>query len=220
MKTKLCALLVFLSSISLLKAQALLSVDFDGVYYNVTQSGFTGIFVPVSNTYSTTIGSYSFDFLGAGGSDGNSWHNDAVPSDTYQPLYKDYLSVNGWNGYTLTLGGLAADTTYSLTLWFSENTGYDLNDSVTGSYSSYAVPSSANLTDNAFTTDITTNGSGQIVGTFTPSGYGTGGLAGLQLSAISVPEPSTVVSIGLGLVFLAFRLRPRMVYCRIRNFRN
>jgi hypothetical protein len=209
MKTKLCALLVFLSSMSLLKAQVLLSVDFDGVYYNVTQSGFSGIFVPVSNTYSTTIGSYSLDFLGAGGSDGNSWHNDSVPSGTYQPLYKDYLSVNGWNGYTLTLGGLSASTTYSLTLWFSSNTGYDLNGSVTGSYSSYALPSSANLTDNAFTTDITTNGSGQIVGTFTPSAYGAGGLAGFQISAVSVPEPSTVVSMGLGLAFLTLRLRRR-----------
>jgi hypothetical protein len=81
---------------------------------------------------------------------------------------------------------------------------------VTGTYSSYAVPSATNLTDNALTTDITTDGSGQIVGTFTPTGYGTGGLAGFQISAGAVPEPSTVVSMGLGLVFLAFRLRRRM----------
>jgi hypothetical protein len=209
MKIKLWAIALFLGAASGGQAQVLLSVDFNGLYYSDTQSGFTGLYVPQQNSYSTTLSGYSFDFLGAGGSNANAWHDEAVPGGTYQPFYKDFLDVNGWNGYTITLGGLSANTTYSLTLWFSDNTGYDLNGSVVGTYGSFTMPSSTNLTDNIFTTDITTDSFGQIVGTFTPVGYGNGGLAGFEISANAVPEPSTIASMGLGLAFLALRLRRR-----------
>lgn len=181
-------------------AQVLLSIDFNGVYYNQTQPGFDGIFVPnTSNNYQTNIGIYSLDVTYPIGINANPWATGNVPpSDTtYAPLYTDYLSVNGWDGYTLTIGGLAANTTYDITLWFYRNTQYSFNGGPTTSFSSYAAPSGENLTDNSVATTFTTNAGGSFTIGIAPSAWGDGALTGLQISAI--PEPATTTMLGLSL---------------------
>ncbi|MEI6238905.1 MAG: autotransporter-associated beta strand repeat-containing protein [Planctomycetia bacterium] len=148
-------------------------------------------------------------------------------------------NVNGWDliqvgtGGTLDLSGLSNSSTFNLNLWTLSSTGPDVNGAPQNfvantqyvfpivrfdSLSSLVLPggfgsatAGMNLTS-LFTINLSgTNGTGGWSGTALPSKdvYVRVGASGTSLDIIVVPEPATIVLVGIGAACAAWAARRR-----------
>jgi hypothetical protein len=208
MKMKLCVLLgVFLSSMSLLKAQVILQVDMAS---NELQAGFQQM-----NSTPATFGAYTVTLSGGDGFFPWVGGNGSGP---YADLYQGYYYSNSGAILGMNISGLTAGSTYSLQL-FSFDSGHMTtimnwapSGSTFGTSGSSGPASGAPVNDEySVTLTLLADGGGNITVVGADSIDNFPRLNGFILSAVSVPEPSTVASMGLGLAFLALRLRRRLV---------
>ena len=172
---------------------------------NPRSDTFTGDFFGTGST-TVTVSVSSVDQRTRGGS--------AVPNTDLDDVFSDAFKQSGSAGdITLTLSGLDANTTYSLTSFHHDNgeTGGDNTGLLTATGSTVApVPIlQTNQTTNTVanggpgqeTYDIVTDGSGVASVTFnrtTIGGPNEGFINGISLDLDVIPEPASLALLGLG----------------------
>ncbi|HEY8966849.1 MAG TPA: hypothetical protein VIM58_10420 [Candidatus Methylacidiphilales bacterium] len=218
----------------------LLSVDF-GATTNPTLSGFQTFSIatgnvagPVTQSFtgidtSLTSGTLSFTLAAGTTLTGTSTltarDRGTIASTgtfTYGPIYEDF--INPSSGTTLTMGisGLNANTQYTLTLYAYDNsntktlTFADYTSGTAGASGTIAFTAATSFTSTtpndiyALTLTLTSDASGNLVIRDTASS-GTPVIDGLVISAVAVPEPTTVTLLFLSAtVGLALGARSRL----------
>jgi hypothetical protein len=212
MKIKSLIFGVLLGTASVIQAQVLLSVD---VGPGTVQSGFQNLSGGITQpTASGVFGAYTVSLSGGAGFFNAGGNGTGPFADLYGGYYYANFSAAPLN---LSISGLTGGASYTLQI-FSYDSGHTnsvINWSPSGSTtgtSGSVGPTPTTPVNDEYSTTLTLVADGG--GNLTVQGIDAAALHprlnGFILSAAAVPEPSTIASMGLGLAFLALRLRRRM----------
>lgn len=216
MKKTFLSLLATLVLTAAAQAQVLLSVDFNAQFYNQTEPGFTGI--PFNSTYPVAVGPYTVNLT----SNQNRGTGSSPTNPVSDPqLWKDFAVTDNFGTLTLTISGLTAGETYNFEAWSwrdglgsTQNVTYTPIAGTGGSaaVATYMSAAPTSLDDYNVEMAVTANLSGEIVVTISAGTFNGTVINGFEVSAVPVPEPSTLAfaTVGVALTGLIRRRRPEL----------
>lgn len=196
----------------------ILSVDFNGQYYNATESGFTGLPFGTAYPESTLVSPYTVNLTAS--TSVMQGQNGTFTPTVGEALYKDFARADGFGTLTLTIGGLEANTEYNLRSynWLGEAAYADfditfspVNGTVGGTYVGHYDGSQDILSLDQFSTLMTlvSNNAGElsvqmVASSNTQSPYLANVINGFAV--YTVPEPTATAMLGLaGVLWIARR---------------